>query len=234
MRAVVFDFDGVIADSEPLHYQALKDSLIPEGVLINQEEYLRSYLAYDDRGAIRIALEQHGVPFEADRVHAIATRKAALFEELLRQVPFFPGVPELVRSLAGEVPLAIASGARREEIEAILETGGLRSCFVAIVGAEDVARGKPDPEPYQAALRQILPRAPGLVAQDCVAFEDSMAGIASAREAGMMVVAVTHSYPAAKLTTAHRVIDSFVGLDAAGVRAMMRGVWGAGPQPPPE
>jgi HAD superfamily hydrolase (TIGR01509 family) len=223
MRAVVFDFDGVIADSEPRHYQALRDSLVPEGIAIDQEEYVRSYLAYDDRGAIRIALELHGYPYDAERVNRIAARKTALFEDLMRRVPFFPGVPELVRSLACEMPLAIASGARREEIETILDSGGLRSCFAAIVGADDVAQAKPHPEPYRSAVDRLRPLAPGLLPKDCVAFEDSMAGIASARSAGLTVVAVTHSYEAAKLGAAHRVIDSFAGLDAAGVRALVAG-----------
>lgn len=223
MRAVVFDFDGVIANSEPLHFQALRDSLAPEGIDIDEEEYVRSYLAYDDRGAIRIALELHGHAYDTDRVNAIAARKTVLFEELIRRVPFFPGIPELIGSLAREMPLAIASGARREEIETILESGGLRSHFAAIVGADDVALGKPHPEPYRTAVELLKPRSPGLVAEDCVAFEDSMAGIASARGAGLTVVAVTHSYPAAKLSAAHRIIDSFAGLDAAAVRALVAG-----------
>lgn len=223
MRAAVFDFDGVIADSEPLHFQALRDSLIPEGIAIDEEEYVRSYLAYDDRGAIRIALELHGHPYDVDRVNRIAGRKTVLFEELIRRVPFFPGIPDLIRSLAREMPLAIASGARREEIEAILESGGLRGHFAAIVGADDVAQGKPHPEPYRTAVERLQPRSPGLAPQDCVAFEDSMAGITSARTAGLTVVGVTHSYPAAKLSAAHRIIDSFAGLDAAGVRALVGG-----------
>jgi beta-phosphoglucomutase len=135
-------------------------------------------------------------------------------------VPFFPGVPALVRALAAEVPVAIASGAMREEIEAILTAGGLRDPFHAIVGAGEVRQGKPHPEPYLTAADLLAERAPGLRPEDCVAFEDSMPGIAAARAAGMKVVAVTNSYPAAKLGAAHRVVDTLSGIDGASLRAL--------------
>src|SRR5262245_609708 len=139
MRAVLFDFDGVLVNSEPLHFRAMRDSLTPEGIAIDETEYLGTYLAYDDREALRIALERHGRPAELAQLDALARRKAALFQRALAEIPFFPGARELVRSLAGDVPLAIASGALRREIEAILEAGGLRSAFATIVGADDVA-----------------------------------------------------------------------------------------------
>ncbi len=130
------------------------------------------------------------------------------------------GIESLVRALAAEVPVAIASGALREEIEAILSAGGLREPFHAIVGARDVRQGKPHPEPYLTAARRLAERAPGLRPEDCVVFEDSMPGIAAARAAGMKVVAVTNSYPAAKLGAAHRVVDTLAGLDATSLRAL--------------
>jgi beta-phosphoglucomutase len=223
MRAAVFDFDGVIANSEPLHFSALRDALLEDGVAITEEEYYTRYLAYDDRGAIRLVLEHHGLTYDLDRVDIVAVRKAEIFEQLLPTIPFFPGVAELVRKLSGEIPLAIASGARREEIEAILQAGGVRDAFRAIVGAEDVSRGKPDPEPYLRAAARLLPHAPDLKPEQCVAFEDSIPGIAAARTAGMKVVAVTNSYPAEKLTAAHRVVASLEGLDSTGLRALFAG-----------
>ena len=120
MRAAIFDFDGVIVDSEPLHFRALRESLLPEGIAINEEEYNRLYLAYDDRGAIRLALEHHGVPSSRPRGPASPARKAADLRGGAPDVPFFPGVRELSRALAAEMPVAIASGALRAEIEAIL------------------------------------------------------------------------------------------------------------------
>lgn len=220
MRAVIFDFDGVLVNSEPLHFHALHEALRGEGIAISEEEYLREYVAYDDRGSIRIALERHGRPSSPERIVAVAAVKAAAFERLLADVPFYPGARELVRGLAAEMPVAIASGARREEIERILRAGGVREAFSAVVGADDVARTKPDPEPYLAAHALVAPRVPGLSPAECLVFEDTIPGIAAGRAAGMKVVGVAQTYPAAKLKLAHQVVPSLDGLGVAEVRAL--------------
>jgi beta-phosphoglucomutase len=220
LRAAVFDFDGVIVDSEPLHFAALRDALLADGVIITAEEYWGIYLAYDDRGAIRRALEHHKEPGDPPRVERIAARKVARFAELVPGISLFPGAREVVRALAAEVPLAIASGARREEVEAILAGVGLRDAFAAIVGAGDAAHTKPDPAPYLEAARLLALGTPGLAPTECVAFEDSLPGIASALGAGMKVVGVAHSYPAEKLTAAHRVVGSLLGVDADQLRGL--------------
>ena len=155
LRAVVFDFDGVIVDSEPLHFRSLRDVLLTEGVQITEEEYFDLLLAYDDRGAIRRALEHHGEPVGPERMDRLATKKIVRFAELIPEIPVFAGAAELVRKLAAELPLAIASGARREEVDAILRGLGLREAFAAIVGAEDTPRTKPDPAPYLEAARRL-------------------------------------------------------------------------------
>lgn len=220
MRAAIFDFDGVLVNSEPLHFEAQRVALAPEGIHIDLDEYNSHYLAYDDREGARIALERHGIPFDATRVETVARRKAEAFQELMARVPFFPGAKELVRALEAEVPLAIASGALRGEIEAILAREGLRDAFVAVVGAEDVAQGKPHPEPYLRALSHLRTRFPDVGPEDCVVFEDSMAGIAAARAAGMRVVAVTTSYPASRLTAAQQIVDSLADVRVPDLRAL--------------
>jgi HAD superfamily hydrolase (TIGR01509 family) len=220
MRAVVFDFDGVLVDSEPLHYRALRECLVPCGITIDQDEYYRFYLAYDDRESIRIALERHGEAYDGDRVDEAARRKAALYESLLAEVPFFPGARDLVSALAKEVPLGIASGARRAEIEGILSAAGLRGAFAAVIGADDVSRTKPHPEPYLAALARLARLAPGLAPAECLVVEDSMPGIAAGLAAGMKVLAVSHTYPAEKLRSAHRVVGTLRGLDPSSLHTL--------------
>ena len=217
---MIFDFDGVLVNSEPLHFRAMRDSLTPEGIVIDSTEYLRNYVAYDDRRAIRIALEQHGHAADAVRVEIVADRKARLFAEMQSQIPFFPGARELVRQLQREVPLAIASGARHSEIEDILVAGGLRDAFTVVVGADDVARTKPDPEPYLEALRRLQPAAPGLEAGDCIAIEDTPPGIAAALAAGMTVVGIAHTYDVSVLASAHHVLPSLRRVNAATLRAL--------------
>jgi len=220
LRAVVFDFDGVLVDSEPLHFRSLRDALSPEGVEITEEEYARSLLAHDDRGAIRIALESRGQAFDPARVDRIGARKVEAFARLIPQIPVFDGARGLVRGLEAEMPLAIASGARRDEVDAILRGVGLRDAFATIVGAEDAPRTKPDPAPYLEAVRRLASRASGLGPADCLAVEDSMPGIAAALGAGLKVLGVAHTYPAEKLRAAHRVVDSLVGVDAPGLRGL--------------
>jgi HAD superfamily hydrolase (TIGR01509 family) len=220
MRAVIFDFDGVLVNSEPLHFRALREALLGEGIAITADEYLVEYVAYDDRGSIRIALERHGRPVSPERVGALAAAKAEAFERLMAEIPFYPGARELVRALAVEMPVAIASGARRGEIERILAAGGLREHFAAVIGADDVTRTKPDPEPYQAAFERIAPLAPGLTPAEVVVFEDTIPGIAAARAAGMKVIGVAQTYPAGKLGLAHGVVPTLEGLGVAEVRAI--------------
>jgi beta-phosphoglucomutase len=222
MRAAIFDFDGVLVDSEPLHFRAMRDSLLPEGITIDEEEYARVYLAYDDRGALRRALEEHGASWDLDRLDVIARRKAGIFEAMLADIPLFPGVRELLSSLALEVPVAIASGALRSEIESILAGAGLRGLFRAVVGADDVTQGKPHPEPYLTAMDRIAASAsaPGLKPEECVVVEDSPPGIAAALAAGMKVVAVSNSYPPPALAAAHRVVESLAGVRPSDLRTL--------------
>jgi HAD superfamily hydrolase (TIGR01509 family) len=220
VRAAIFDFDGVLVDSEPVHFQVTRDALRPFGFEITTDEYYTSLIGYDDWGALRQGFEMHGISPTSDQLQEAAERKKACFAEVIEGIRFFPGARELVRALAAEVPLAIASGALHEEIEQILVAGGLRDAFAAIVGAQDAPRTKPDPAPYLEAARLLAPHAPGLRAADCVAFEDSVAGVVSALGAGMKVVAVTTSFPAEKLRSAHRVVDSLAGLEGGALRAL--------------
>jgi beta-phosphoglucomutase len=218
MRAAIFDFDGVLVDSEPLHFHTLRETLLTQGVAIDQQEYAEHYLAYDDRGALRLALSAHGRNPEPGLIDELAEHKARLFEKLLPGIPFFPGARELLRALAAEVPVGIASGALHAEIDIALRAGEVRDSVSVVVGVDDVVQTKPHPEPYLTAVARLglADASPG----DCVAFEDSLAGVASARAAGLKVVAVTNSFPAARLQAAHRVVDSLAGLPLASLREL--------------
>jgi beta-phosphoglucomutase len=220
LRAAVFDFDGVLVDSEPLHYRALHDALRTQDVTLTEEEYWGSCLAYDNRGAIRRGLELHGKAPDPETVERLDGLMGTRFEELIPEIPLYPGASELVRAVAAEMPLAIASGARRDEVEAILRGVGLRDAFVAVVGSEDAPRTKPDPAPYLEAVRRLAGKGNGLAPAECVALEDTMPGIASALSAGLTVVGVAHTYPAGKLQAAHRVVDSVADVDLNTLRGL--------------
>jgi len=206
LRAVIFDFDGVIVDSEPLHFRLFQRLLGEKGVPLTREDYDAIYLGMDDRECFTEALSRHGQTGAlADVPEMIARKSRLLMEEIAEQPPVLPGAVELVRELARSVPLAICSGALRREIEAMLQHAGILACFAGIVSAEDVSRGKPDPEGFTKALallNQARPPIPLIAPLACLAIEDSLAGIEAAKSAGMRCLAVGNSYPMAALKQA--------------------------------
>ncbi|MEO5657861.1 MAG: HAD family phosphatase [Nitrospiria bacterium] len=198
LRAVLFDFDGVIVDSEPIHFRLFREVLAAEDIELTRKTYDQLYLGMDDRECFTAVLEAHGRPAPPSKVASLIEQKSMrLMGEVDRQVPLLPGAAACIRSLAASLPLAICSGALRPEIEAMLKQAGLLTAFLGIVSAEDVAHGKPHPEGYRAALalvnRAIRPPAP-IEPSAVLVIEDSLAGIEAARAAGMRCLAVTNSY----------------------------------------
>ena len=213
LQAIVFDFDGVIADDEPLHLAAFQRTLAAEGLTLSAEAYYARYLGFDDHDAIVEAFREAGRPLLPERVDALMAAKATHFLGLVRDgVRIFPGVPEFVRAAAARVPLAIASGALRREIELILAHAGLTAAFAAIVSAEDVEEGKPSPEGFRCALDRLRDRVADLAPEHCLVIEDSRPGVEAARRAGMRCLAVTNSYSAEELADADLVVQSLAGI----------------------
>ncbi len=178
LKAIVFDFDGVIADSEPLHFASFRDILAEEGVALTETEYYTLYLGFDDVGALTSIGALQPEPWTATRVAHLAERKAERFEALQRDVPvLFPGAASAIRRAAAEVPIAIASGALHAEIQRVLDRAGLTSCFAAIVAADDTPLSKPAPDPYLHAIAQLSVAAGEVILpSSCVAIEDSVLG----------------------------------------------------------
>jgi beta-phosphoglucomutase len=199
LRAIIFDFDGVVADSEPIHLAVFQRVLGELGLFLSPEEYYAEYLGYDDRGCFRAFLTARGQSPSRDMIDGLVARKAQAYLEHIKQhLVIFPGVRELVREAASRHRLAIASGALRNEIEYILECAGIRKEFEHITSAEDVRRGKPDPEPFVHALASLnrVPRSgqDRLTPDDCLVIEDSIPGIRAAHAAGMKVLAVANTH----------------------------------------
>jgi beta-phosphoglucomutase len=217
LRAIVFDFDGVIANSEPLHFQAYRDVLADEGVTLTEPDYYAWYLGFDDVGVFEALSVAAGVGWGRADIADLVARKAVRLEALERDVSIlFPGAAAAVRRAAAAVPIAIASGARGVEIRRVLDREDLSACFTAVVAAEDTPVSKPAPDPYLRALALLAPRFGGcLAASECVAIEDSHWGLDSARAAGLRTVGVSQTYEAAALTGADLIIPSLDALDLA-------------------
>jgi len=212
LQAAIFDCDGILVDTEPLHYRAFQKVLAPLGMGHSFETYLERFVGYDDRDAFINAFKEAGVELGPKTLIELIEAKAAALEDLIRQgVPGFPGVVELVKELMDRgVPLAVASGALRYEIDAFLASLGLNGAFHIIVAADEVKKSKPDPETYLLAVERLR-RVKGqerLDPQRCIAIEDTPAGIRSARSAGLVVIAVTNSFSASELSEADMIIES--------------------------
>ena len=211
LRAVIFDFNGIIVDDEPIHFQLFQRVLGEEGITLTEEAYYARYLGFDDRGAFEAGFQEHGRPLNAANLQELIDRKARYYQDAIRNhVAIFPGVKKLVTALATDIPLAVASGALRHEIETILATAELLNCFKSIVSAEDVTRGKPEPEIFLRALAALNAQHNGapISAADCIVVEDSKEGIRGARRAGMKCLAVTNSHAAELLGEANAVVKS--------------------------
>lgn len=224
LRAIVFDFDGVIANSEPLHFAAFRDILAEEHITLTERDYYAQYLGYNDVGVFQAIGTDRGVPWTPSAVTVLAVRKAARLEVLERDMSLlFPGAADAIRRAAAEVPIAIASGATGAEIRRVLERENLSSCFTAVVAAEDTPASKPAPDPYLRAVALLAPAcAGGLNASESVAIEDSRWGLESARAAGLRTVAVTNSYDAAELEGADLVIPSLEAMDLRALAHLCR------------
>lgn len=216
-RAVIFDFNGVVADDETPHLLCFQQALAEHGLSLTKDEYYGAYLGMDERACAAALLAiRHGSSDPA-LLHAILQRKARLFRECTAQhkPQFFPGVIEFVKQAGRCACLAIASGGRREQIDYALSGTPIERDFAVIVSADDIAIGKPDPAIYEFTLKLIngaMPRPPLITAAQCLVIEDSRAGVRSARAAGMRVVALATTYPADQLAEADLVLSTLEGV----------------------
>lgn len=226
LRAVIFDFNGIIVDDEPIHFELFQRVLKEEDINLTEADYYARYLGFDDRGAFTTAYREHGRALSDSKLAQLIKRKSGYYrEEIKSKIRVFPGIQTLVPTLAKKLPLAIASGALRHEIEIILSSIGLVANFRAIVSAEDVTRGKPEPEIFLKALAQLnaaLGSDHPISPAECLVIEDSKEGIRGARHAGMKCLAVTNSHPAELLNEADSIVGSLEGIGQPQLEAICR------------
>jgi len=211
-EAVLFDFDGILVDSEPMHHRAFTEVLDPLGMGFTWGEYVETYMGFDDRDAFREAFRAKGIDLDdANLAKLVAAKSEAFLRGLRDGVTAYPGAVSLVEFLrAAGLPLALCSGALRSDIDPVLAQLGVARCFDVIVSADDVRKSKPDPESYALAFARLSERYVTMltVPGKSVAVEDTPAGIRSAKGAGLRVLAVTNSYGAGELAEADWITDS--------------------------
>ncbi len=220
-EAVIFDFDGVIVDTEPIHYRSFQKILEPLGLSYSWQDYIKKYMGFDDRDAFREVFKTKSLELSQITLQELIDKKAKIFEHIIHEgVQPYPGVIELITELSKTgVPLAICSGALRSDILPILDQLQIFSLFNHIITADDVAQSKPDPASYLRAKEKLISTFPDKISWQSTiyAIEDTPAGIQSAKGAGLIVIAVTNSYGFESLTQADMTVTS--------LSQLMQGQW---------
>jgi beta-phosphoglucomutase len=227
IRAVIFDLDGTLADTESLHFAAFNDILRAYKIRIMREDYFARLIGYNDHDCFATVLRERGLDPTEDRIAQLIARKTEIYQSIIaKDEVLYSGAEKFVRDCAARFPLMIVTGTLREEAKTILARAKLRSLFLDIIAAEDVEHGKPEPDGFIAALGRIgflLRQRDPVLARECLVVEDTPAGIKSARRAGMKVLAIEHNAPAADLAAADVVRPSIQNLDLDDVLRALRG-----------
>jgi HAD superfamily hydrolase (TIGR01509 family) len=207
LEAIIFDMDGVIVDSEPLHEQAFRDVFDDLGYAQTHGVHFPDYYGRSDEALWQDFVNRHRPPQPFEFL--MTSKRLRLIELIRRDQPIFEGLPDLVAKLAAHYPLAVASGSPHPVIDEVLAMGGLYRFFSAVVSVTDVGQPKPAPDVFLRAAA-LLGKRPDA----CCVIEDSAVGVTAARSAGMAVIAITNSLPADQLRHATCVVETYDAIEA--------------------
>ncbi|MBW4465561.1 MAG: HAD family phosphatase [Pegethrix bostrychoides GSE-TBD4-15B] len=201
LKAVLFDFNGVLINDEPLHSKLLEQILIAENLRPNPDEFREVCLGRSDRACLSELLARRGRVVAADYLDKLIIKKSQAYLQqiaAIERLPSYAGLKDFIFQLkAAGIVMAVVSGAVRSEIELVLQRLDLAQQFAVIVAGDEIWQSKPDPAGYLLAVQRLNQRDPALQLQpaECLVIEDSFAGIAAGKAAGMQVVGVANSYP---------------------------------------
>lgn len=203
VKALIFDFNGVIVNDEPLHFEATTRVLAELGIAITKDKYEAEFLGRNDYECLQAAIGHKNVA----KLEEIVTRKSRYYSDLVgNSPPFVSGAIDFIKETSRRYKLAIVSGALRHEIIHNLNAGNLLSYFPVIISADDVTSSKPDPEGFNLAMARLDTN---LVPSECVVIEDSKRGIQAALRAGMRCLALTTTLDRNALVEADWTLDAF-------------------------
>jgi beta-phosphoglucomutase len=227
IRAVIFDLDGTLADTEALHFTCFNEALRPSGMEIPRDDYYARLIGFNDHDCFAAVLRENHRDADEALIAELTARKSIVYQRMLAERDvLYPGAEKFVRDCARRFPLMVATGTLRVEAEAILRRAKLRDLFLDIIAAEDVEHGKPEPDGFIAALGRIgflLRQRDPVLAEECLVVEDTRAGIEAAHRAAMKVLALCHNALADDLAGADVVRASILDLDLDDVIRALRG-----------
>ncbi len=223
LQAIIFDFDGVITDSEILHLRAFNQVLARYDVEISTKDYYKEYLGFTDFDCFKTLIDRGILQKPMGEIDNLIKQKNQIFEELAKtEGQIIKGVRNFLQMLRqNNIPMAIYSGALLAEIELILEQAQLRSLFEVIVSAEFVKKGKPNPEGFLLTLQKLNQnRQNPILPNQCIVIEDSHWGLEAAKAAGMHTIAVTNSYDADQLAMAEKIVTRLGDLSISALQEL--------------
>ena len=222
LKAIIFDFDGIIADTEPTHLEAFKRVLDDIGITLTGEAYYEKYLAYDDKRLFSEILKYNEKKSEDDLIKSLIVKKNLLITDLFSDyVELFPGFLNYLDMIKDKYMIAIASGALKSEILLVLKKYNIENEIDSITAADDVVNCKPDPEVFHRSLNSLNETNKSkIMAEECLVIEDSVYGIRAAKAAGMKCLAITHTYEKGLLNEADIVVGKYEELDMNKVEAL--------------
>lgn len=227
IRAILFDFNGVLVDDEPIHLELVQKVLAEEGLELTSEDYYSHYLGLDDHTCFHELLTARQEDASSARLFRLVARKSAYYQMRVRKegFPIFAGATELIaQAVDDDLMLGLVSGALKAEAEGALQQMGVREHFKCLVTSEDVEQGKPHPEGYRLGLT-LLNSEPPLPSRllhphEVLVIEDSPKGLEAARACGLPTLAVAQTYDASQLGSADHVLPSLDGVQLQDLRAL--------------
>ncbi len=208
IKAVIFDLDGVIADSEPLHEESERKVFSKFGVTMGKEDFAMSK-GRAFRDVVRLIAKKYKKEIDVEEA---VIAKYEILTQSWGKVKMYPGVIELLKRLEG-FKLAVATGSLRPFAEAVLDSFLIKDAFDVLVTASDFEKGKPDPEPFLMTVNKL-----GLRPEECVVVEDSVNGVISAKDAGASTIAITTTFGKKEFKIADVVVDSLDEIDVAMIK----------------
>ena len=200
-KAIIFDFNGVIINDEPIHQQLIDELLLGENLRPSEGEYKQLCLGRSDRTCLNNILSRRGRVVSEDYLKKLIERKAQAYREKIAQLDPLPIYPDVTNFLAQikerSLLIGLVTGALRSEVELVLNRAGIAEYFPVIVAGDDITTSKPEPEGYLLAVEILNQQNPNLLLKpsECLALEDTPAGISAAKNAGMQVVGIANTYP---------------------------------------